>query len=162
MCSLAPRHFVSCPRIESCLSNQIHRIEGKPAGGNGLATVAPVPSRVSRVEGRLQTASGRNESTHAPAADERIERPLVQVIVAPPAIDETPTLQHLKPTYDRSAGHAHVGSNLSDRKRLALDVANGHACGKPDREATPQLRWTHPLSIPTPSVFVSRRKKDQL
>ena len=51
------------------------------------------------------------------------------MIATAAAFDQTPTLQHLKPTYDRSAGHAHVGGNLSDRKRLALEVANSHASG---------------------------------
>src|SRR6516164_997334 len=57
----------------------------------------------------------------------RIERLFVQVIVTAPTIDETPTLQPSEPAYDRSAGHAHIGSNLGDRKRLTVDVTNRHA-----------------------------------
>ena len=63
----------------------------------------------------------------APHSDERIERLLVQVVVTAPAIDQTPTLQPSELAYDRSTGHAHIGSNLGDRKRLAVDVTKRHA-----------------------------------
>src|SRR6516165_11234863 len=59
--------------------------------------------------------------------DKRIKRLLVQVIVTASSIDQTPTLQPGEPAYDRSAGHAHIGSNLGDRKRLTVDVTNRHA-----------------------------------
>ncbi len=60
-------------------------------------------------------------------ADKRIERLLVDVIVTAPAFDQTPTLQPIEPAYDRSTGHAHIGSYLGDRKRLAVDLAKRHA-----------------------------------
>jgi hypothetical protein len=61
----------------------------------------------------------------APHSDERIE----QVVVTAPAIDQTPTLQPSELAYDRSTGHAHIGSNLGDRKRLAVDVTHRNAQG---------------------------------
>src|SRR5438067_12915731 len=60
-------------------------------------------------------------------ADKGIKRLFVRVIMTAPAIDQTPALQPLEPAYDRSTGHAHVGSDLGNRKRLAVDVAKRHA-----------------------------------
>jgi hypothetical protein len=37
-------------------------------------------------------------------------------------------LQPVEPAYDRSAGHAHISSDLRYRKWFALDIPNGHAC----------------------------------
>ena len=42
-------------------------------------------------------------------------------------IDQTPTMQLIEPAYDRSTGHAHIGSNLGDRERLAIDIAKRDA-----------------------------------
>jgi hypothetical protein len=53
-------------------------------------------------------------------ADKRIERLFVHVIATVPAIDQTPLLQLIKPTYDRSTRHAHKASNFGDGKRLTL------------------------------------------
>src|SRR3974377_845229 len=63
----------------------------------------------------------------APHANKRIERLLVYVIVPTPALDQTPTLQPVEPAYDGSAGHAHIGSNLGHRERLAFNIAKRHA-----------------------------------
>ena len=60
-------------------------------------------------------------------ADKRIERLLVHIVATAVAIDQNPTLQLIEPAYDRSTGHAHIGGNLGDRKRLAVDVAKRHA-----------------------------------
>jgi hypothetical protein len=34
------------------------------------------------------------------------------------AVDHAPTLKLVKPAYDRSTGHSHIGSNPGDRERL--------------------------------------------
>src|SRR5262249_14904385 len=61
-------------------------------------------------------------------AYQRIELVLAQVIATAPAVNQAPTLQLFEPAYDRSTGHVHIGSNLGDRKRLAVHVTNRHAC----------------------------------
>src|SRR5215471_11850428 len=60
-------------------------------------------------------------------ADQRIKRLLADVIVTASAFDQPPSLQPIKPAHDRSPGHAHVGSNFCDRKRLAVEVAKRDA-----------------------------------
>ena len=72
----------------------------------------------------LQDASDLLVASHA---DKGIERLLVYVVLTTLAIDQTPTLQLIEPAYDGGAGYAHIGSNLSDRKRLAVDVTKRDA-----------------------------------
>ena len=71
-----------------------------------------------------QNASDLLVASHT---DKGIERFLVYVVATALAIDQTPTLQLIEPAYDRGAGHAHIGSDLGDRERLAVDVAKRHA-----------------------------------
>ena len=63
----------------------------------------------------------------ASQADEGVERLFAQVIVAALAIDQTPTVQPSEPAYDGSTRHAHIGSNLGDRKWSAVDIAKCYA-----------------------------------
>jgi hypothetical protein len=60
-------------------------------------------------------------------ANKRIERLLVYVVLTTLAIDQTPTLQLIEPAYDGGAGYAHIASNLSDRKRLAVNITKRDA-----------------------------------
>ena len=79
--------------------------------------------------GQFLTGPAQNVSNLlvAPHANERIERLLVDVIVTTLAIDQPPTLQPVEPAYDGSAGHAHIGSDLGHRERLAFNITKRHA-----------------------------------
>ena len=54
---------------------------------------------------------------------------VVALVVAAPTFDQTPAFQPIEPTHNCGTGYVHIGSDLRYRKRLALDVTNGHACG---------------------------------
>ena len=95
-----------------------------------IASFAPMQSiRQSVQNGQFLSRLAQNASDLSVAShtDKRIERFLVYVVATALAIDQTSTLQLIEPAYDRGAGHAHIGSDLGDRERLAVDVAKGHA-----------------------------------
>ena len=103
---------------------------GKPRCIRWIVAIAGMRSiRQSVQNGQFlcRLAQDASDLLAALHADERIERLLVHVVATTLAIDQTPALQPIEPAYDRGAGYAHVGGNLGDRKRLAIDVAKRHA-----------------------------------
>src|SRR6516165_7697309 len=54
-------------------------------------------------------------------------------LLTAPAVNQAPTLQLIKPTYDRSTRHVHIGSNLGNRKRLTVQITNRHAYSNEER-----------------------------
>src|SRR5262249_29219619 len=64
-----------------------------------------------------------------PHADQRIERALVRVIVTSLARDQPPAFQPVEPAYGGRTGHAQIGGDLGDRKRLSIHIAQRHAQG---------------------------------
>ena len=110
----------------------LHLTDITTAGASWLPAIADclLRSIQQRVQnGQFLSGLAKNVSNLlvAPHANKRIERLLVYVIVPTLSIDQTPTLQPVEPSYDGSAGHAHIGSKLGDREGLAFNIAKRHA-----------------------------------
>lgn len=60
-------------------------------------------------------------------AQERIERPFVDVIAAVLSMNETPTSQAFQSVQDRRPGHTHVRRNLGDGKWLVFKLTKSYA-----------------------------------
>src|SRR4249920_3740187 len=97
---------------------------------SGLASIRESVQNGQFLSSLAQNASHLLVASHA---DKRVERLLVRIIITSLASDQAPTLQPVEPPHDRSTGHAHIGSNLCDRKRLPLDIAKRHT--KTDEES---------------------------
>src|SRR5262249_47956512 len=56
-----------------------------------------------------------------------------RVIVTSLARDQPPAFQPVEPAYGGRTGHAQIGGDLGDRKRLSIHIAERHAKGDEER-----------------------------